>query len=66
MMRILEKTILSWMQIVSDPFVLTIKYIDLKHSLIEPLRDHLLSCNQYICCTNMLYKYIFALFVLDE
>jgi hypothetical protein len=26
----------------------------------------LLSCNQYICCTNILYKYIFALFVLDE
>ena len=25
-----------------------------------------LSCNQYICCTNMLYEYIFALFVLDE
>jgi hypothetical protein len=42
-MCILEKTILSWIQIVSDPFVLTIKYIDLKHSLIEPLRDHLLS-----------------------
>jgi hypothetical protein len=27
---------------------------------------HYLSCNQYICCTNMLYEYIFALFVLDE
>jgi hypothetical protein len=26
----------------------------------------ILSCNQYICCTNMLYEYIFALFVLDE
>jgi hypothetical protein len=25
-----------------------------------------LSCNQYICCTNMLYEYIFALFVPDE
>jgi hypothetical protein len=25
-----------------------------------------LSCNQYISCTNMLYEYIFALFVLDE
>jgi hypothetical protein len=24
------------------------------------------SCNQYICYTNMLYEYIFALFVLNE
>jgi hypothetical protein len=28
--------------------------------------DRYLSFNQYICCTNMLYEYIFALFVLDE
>ena len=25
-----------------------------------------LSCNQYICCTDMQYEEIFALFVLDE
>ena len=43
MVHILEKTISSWIQIVSDPFVLTIKYIDLKHPSIEPLWYHLSS-----------------------
>jgi hypothetical protein len=27
---------------------------------------NVLSCNQYICCINVIYEYIFALFVLDE
>jgi hypothetical protein len=28
--------------------------------------NEIFSCNLYICCTNMLYEYIFALFVLDK
>ena len=33
--------------------------------LFMPTQYICLSCNQYICCTNMLYEYNFALFVLD-
>jgi hypothetical protein len=53
----------------SSPFIHVVKgvFFVVRVTLVPvSYYNNVLSCNQYICCTIMLYEYIFALFVLDE